>query len=1147
MRATTYPLDSAIPWAAEKRDELVRYINLKLAALGQPVNEATADRYFLELTRPLLRNYLAKDQMLGGHLCPADQRIEAYLKDVLRDTCPDGVPRLPSSTFVLDRVGVAREMSLPPTGHRFSAPYLESYRVAQGVLHNPRSDRRTTQGIFHVVEGGLPVPADKIAVPRQAFAGLLSRAFRPPEDVLRLPFTSGQADEAHVWISLLLRPLVCPEVGTEPWKTMELRFFAPGSLVSNLDFIEGIFGNAGDPYLAENDAALDYRHWTGHTGCVILAPHLVGVKKRDLGLPRIEQATARQRRDKMCWSDRDELYNNGGAFKVTCRDKRGVMVTIIADSYYGYCKKEIKTQISYASNLFGTAQEEHAGGAIAFPSYVLGEDFYADGTVPLKKATFEGAMQLLADLVDRKPENYAVDRRYPNVFYVPETAEFFVRKGYVRWQHDGEERRLTLRAGDVYVLPSGYRLRLEKQMMGSAWRLVGTRADGTLIHKPSTVSGGGKSEISKSIASVLLKGPVFVRDYQADMDQVSAILAKDYSNIRKAVPAQPRDSRPILSVERSLGSVIQLLTPSAAYVDEYNEWLRTIPQIIRQLVFTVKRYYRPEWGENWREHFTVDRVNGFQGHELKYDNQQLVANYLRVGREPDGSWRIFKLRPDFHPATKVQMEDDITVSAVMPREALSGLDPREVHPSVKIVANCEALLFQRPDDAIEPGFDEPAEADIASPGTFLSNYEPLTVQQVRAMVDHVVVFDRFTEPMQRLLRNFLESSNEYAVCSAVPRIVDGKPSKNPRYQQKRPDQMNPRETYLARIGAHLDRDVPAGLDVLFPVNSVLAGRRANPAQPEIGLPPLAVYGPIHYQELPELFMDFICSLTGKSPSTTGFGSEGALTKGPFNAMPPVIDINSAVVDAILTGYEGFTSVAGCIGPDYQVDHDISMLVPEIWCRMKVTERDPKFLIERGFLEKVEDFEWNGRKVLAGRLGYRITAQFAEKFLGRLFETPDAVFPKPLLRPEEQNRDQFAAGIDAMVEAQRRVALLYFEDGSVEHACPPVKALLHIMAHGHYQGDGVESPKVRGLFEREAVLGSDWYRERLQVKQRNDVALWRRHVEALEAARASMEPAECDRLELDARLSEARAQLDRVRSVEFLGSLVGTLGADPMCH
>ena len=40
-------------------------------------------------------------------------------------------------------------------------------------------------------------------------------------------------------------------------------------------------------------------------------------------------------------------------------------------------------------------------------------------------------------------------------------------------------------------------------------------------------------------------------------------------------------------------------------------------------------------------------------------------------------------------------------------------------------------------------------------------------------------------------------------------------------------------------------------------------------------------------DLPELFMEYICSMTGKSPSTTGAGSEGALTK-IFNALPPII-------------------------------------------------------------------------------------------------------------------------------------------------------------------------------------------------------------------------------------------------------------------
>ena len=61
------------------------------------------------------------------------------------------------------------------------------------------------------------------------------------------------------------------------------------------------------------------------------------------------------------------------------------MVTIIADNYYGYCKKEVKTQISYAANLFGLAEEEHAGGAMASAAYVLGHDFDAGRTISLKK------------------------------------------------------------------------------------------------------------------------------------------------------------------------------------------------------------------------------------------------------------------------------------------------------------------------------------------------------------------------------------------------------------------------------------------------------------------------------------------------------------------------------------------------------------------------------------------------------------------------------------------------------------------------------------------------------------------------------------------------------------------------------------------
>jgi hypothetical protein len=42
--------------------------------------------------------------------------------------------------------------------------------------------------------------------------------------------------------------------------------------------------------------------------------------------------------------------------KVTCRDARGVVVTVIADNYFGYCKKEVKTQLGMAANLYGQTE-----------------------------------------------------------------------------------------------------------------------------------------------------------------------------------------------------------------------------------------------------------------------------------------------------------------------------------------------------------------------------------------------------------------------------------------------------------------------------------------------------------------------------------------------------------------------------------------------------------------------------------------------------------------------------------------------------------------------------------------------------------------------------------------------------------------------
>lgn len=1131
--------------------DLHRSIVVKLAAQGFAVPEAGNELSVLELAGDLFQRYAEQSRLLTGHLAAPDARIQAFLDEVLAET--GETPRLPSQTVVVDRYGLSRELSLPEGEDEYHNDQVSSFRLENGVLHNPLNDRRTTKGVFHVADFGLRVPADKVAVPLITYARLLSAALRPPGDLLRLPFTSKWETPTETMVSLLLRPLVCPEVpGLRPEKRMDVRFFAPGGLVSNLDFVESIFGNAGDPHLPENDAALDVEHWTGHTGCVILAPHLRSLKKKDLGLPRVSEATERQKAQGMCYVEEHEIYNGGKPFKITLRDERGIMVTILADNYFGYCKKEVKTQIGLSANLFGISEEEHSGGALAFSTYSLGSRFLPESRMVGRDHRFADAIKLLGDTVTLHEEGYATDKRFPHIHILPEDMEVEVSTQEAHWTNKGQPQSLRVLPGHVYMHPSGYKVRLQKHPTAPTFKLVGTVPEGTFCHKPSTVSGGGKSEISKSLNDAVIFGPIYIGDYDQDIAYVEEIIERDYSTSIRAElrETQPKDpGRKVLSEDRSLGSVVKLLTPNPElYTDEHNAYLRAIPNHVRAIVFAIKQFYRLSWGVDWKSHFTVDIVNGAPGHELKLDGRQLVGSYLRVGLWKNGAWRTYKLRQDFIAADKVQMEDDITASTIVRRDQISGL-PSEysAHPSLKIAQNCEFRLFQRPDEAIHPGFDKQTEADMAGPGLFASNFQPMNAEEMRDLTERVETFERFTPAMKAHLTSAAVSLRSN-VCSARPRLVGGKPTKNPRYLQVRPDMQSPDGRYLAELGARLYRGIPAHEPCVFPVISVLSGRRNNPPDEIDGLKirPLCVYNPIHYQELPELFMDYICSVTGKSPSTTGAGSEGALTKGPFNAISATADLNNALVGMLLTGYAGFSTAAGWIGPECRVDHDISLLIPEIWCRLFPDERDPERMIARGELEKVKDFEYEGKTVLASRLGYRITERFVHTYFGRVFDNPSAVFTEEMLKPEAQDLGTFADGVNNIVEAMQKSALLYFEDGSVEDACPPLKALLHIMAHGTYEGKTIDHPEIRGLFTRESMLSSDWYRARLLMKQKREVTLYSRHVASLSAFLARPGYASvCDRLHIASRLELARQELERVSSPAYLEDLQGSLGADPI--
>lgn len=1147
-------ISTGLKFASQKQLEELQHINLQLAALDQPVCEVEGDQQYLKIAASLLKNYSQQRRLLAKYRCPADQRIQDFLNAYLHENGVDASILMPGETFVLERKGLARELSLPFQHNEFHSAYVDSYRMRQGVLHNPQNDRRTTKGVFHIVAGGLPVPADKNEVPVAAYAELLRIALSPPDDLLYLPFTSRQENSAKLWLSLLLKPVVVPEVsGLSTKKTMETRFFAPGGLVANLDFVESIFGNAGDPFLPENDAALDIDQWTGHTGCIILAPHLVLCRKQAVGLPHYKDATERQRKDGMCWQNEDDLYNEGKPFKLVCRNMKGVIVTLIADNYFGYSKKEIKSQISYSANLFGGCEEEHSGGALAFPRAILGEIYLPQRVDASERYSFENLCQLLGPTIETKNEGYAVDKKHPSIVFIPDMAQINIQQQQISWLRDDVTYTIKLLINHTYVYPNGFRVHMERHPNAPSWRLVGTYPEGTFCHKPSTVSGGGKSEISKSIAGAIISGAIFVDDFDKDMDMVAEIFEHDYSSRFRDPARKGIDQRRLLSNKRTLGSVIKLLTPSVTeYSHDYNHWLKQIPQHIWALVLMIKRFYKEEWGQNWREHFSVDLVNGYPGNELKYHGRKLIASYLRVGFDTNGAWRVFKLRQDFMATAKVQMEDDITASIVVPANMLTGLNPDYKNRSVKLVDNCEQSFFQRPDDAVNRGMDLQTELDLSGTDNFISNFQPLTTKDARELMEDVIHFDEFSKPMQNVISQAAQGrEGEYFVSSAHPRLVDGKPSLNVRYLQLRPDIVNPVMRYLSEASTRLARGLRADQTVHFPVNAVLPGRRNNPQDSAAGIRPLAIYNPIHYQELPELFMDFICSLTGKSPSTTGAGSEGALTKGPFNALCTTADLNTALVSYILCGYDGYSTAAGYIGSQRKIDHDISLLIPEIWSRLPVDQRDPYYLIEHGQLEKLEDFEYQGRTVYASRLGYRITERFVHTNFGKVFDYPTAVFDEAMLKPETQDMASFVDGVNNVYEAQQRVAQIYFQDGSINDACPPLKALIHIMANDSFEGKTITDPAIRSMFTRDYLLQSDWYQERLKIKQQRDCMLWQQHRDYILQRISETEQTDSFNQALAHKLEVTQRMLVEVSHLSYLENLQGTLGADwvhlPVSH
>ena len=150
----------------------------------------------------------------------------------------------------------------------------------------------------------------------------------------------------------------------------------------------------------------------------------------------------------------------------------------------------------------------------------------------------------------------------------------------------------------------------------------------------------------------------------------------------------------------------------------------------------------------------------------------------------------------------------------------------------------------------------------------------------------------------------------------------------------------------------------------------------------------------------------------------------------------------------------------------------------------------------------------------------------------------------MLKPETQDMDAYVDGINNITEAQQKVAQQYFDDGSIDDACPPLQVLLHVMAKGSYKGKPIDDPSLREMFTRDYLINSEWYKERLQNKLERDARLWQMNKNYLEQKMDEITEDDTEKwAQLQEDIENAEQMIEWVTSQSYLDRLHGTIGAD----
>ena len=208
-----------------------------------------------------------------------------------------------------------------------------------------------------------------------------------------------------------------------------------------------------------------------------------------------------------------------------------------------------------------------------------------------------------------------------------------------------------------------------------------------------------------------------------DRDSPGACLGPEPQRHRPAARSSARD--------RSLGIVIKLLTPSRGLHRRVQRLARVASRTyIYPLVFIIKRSYRPEWGDDWRSHFSVRQHQRPPGPRAEARRtkarRQLPARRLRRRRP----WRTFKPAPGL--LTGGEGADRGRHHRIHRRAAAPSLRARPGSARTSSSRTASAGSSSAPTTRSTAASTQQAERDIATPGNFLSNFEPLTRDGCRA-------------------------------------------------------------------------------------------------------------------------------------------------------------------------------------------------------------------------------------------------------------------------------------------------------------------------------------------------------------------------------------------------------------------------------